>query len=213
MLSQSPIVHNQLSHHVLHSIPKVYAQGSHELRNRIRSVHSGKKLNPDSPMYLAARFCPKDPANYTLSCRLEAAPKPNVAGVLFRRSLAHGPPVAAESAARLSNNLQCCLQLCASTYRLPSHGRTRTLTVTRLPLGGVQSQGKKHSKHTGLPTSNPKRQVLATTQSREYNYHIPNQTTCSSKSLHYTGANLMITGPSSPISSLVRSLQSAQGHQ
>ena len=50
MHSQSPIVHNQPVHHFLHSIPNFYAQRSHELRDRFRSVHSGMKLDPDSPM-------------------------------------------------------------------------------------------------------------------------------------------------------------------
>ena len=38
MHSQSPIIQNRHVHHVLHSIPNVYAQRSHKLRNRFHTT-------------------------------------------------------------------------------------------------------------------------------------------------------------------------------
>ena len=122
-------------------------------------------------------FSSKHPATYTLSCRLGAAPKPNVAGVPTGRSLAHGPPAAAGIAAYPGDNLVLPPALRSSTCRLPPRGHTRTPQVTRLPQSGCSRRvfnTASTRSHNAAEQRFPKRQVLTTINPGEYNYHIPN---------------------------------------
>ena len=66
MRSLHTIVHFQLPHHLLHSIPNLYAQGSYKLRNSIRSVPSGTILDPDSPTSFGCSFVPLNTLRPTL---------------------------------------------------------------------------------------------------------------------------------------------------
>ena len=177
MHSQDPIAHNHLSHHLLHSIPNLYAQGSYNLRNSIRSVQSGMKWNPDFSNEFGCSFCPpKDPATYTLSCRLGAAPKPKCRGVPTGRSLAYGPPAAAGIAACPGAKLFLPPALLSSTCRLPPRRHTHTPQITRLPQSGCSRRvfnTASTRSHNAAEQRFPKRQVLTTINPEEYINHIP----------------------------------------
>ena len=73
------IVQNRHIYLFLHSISNVLAQRSHKLHGRLHIACVGTMQGPKfSNCKLAARFFTKQPANSTLFCRLNLAPKPNL---------------------------------------------------------------------------------------------------------------------------------------